>query len=156
MPAVAQTTEINAPIKAVWDLMSDANRYAEWVTATDRMVSVPDGPMDVGYTYREYGGIPPFKSESEWRITEFKPYSRQVHVGDDGSMTMNLEIELTETASGTRLMQRISLKSRWWMRPMAMLMWPLLMRSRSQKVMRDTGANAKRLLESARGEAAAS
>jgi uncharacterized protein YndB with AHSA1/START domain len=148
MPRIEQFTQINAPVEAVWDLMSDAKRYPEWVEATDRMISAPDEPMNVGYEYEEYGGIPPFKSDSVWRVTEFEPHRRQVHTGDDGSMTMNLVIELTETESGTNLMQSIDLKSRLWMRPLAMLMWPLLMRRRGDKIMEDTGANVKKLLES--------
>ena len=66
------------------------------------MIDVPDEDMDVGYVYREYGGIPPFKSESEWRITVFEPIRRQVHVGDDGQVTLNLDNVLQPIESGTR------------------------------------------------------
>jgi len=68
MAQVTASTEIRAAPESVWALMCDVNRYPEVSAATDRMVNVPKEDMGVGYIYREYGGIPPFKSESEWRM----------------------------------------------------------------------------------------
>lgn len=149
MPGFELATEIKATPESVWDLISDVKRYPEWITVTDRIVSMPDGPMAVGYEYEEYGGIPPFKSESKWRITEFEPNSRQVHIGNDGSMTIKYEIELVPTESGTTLVQRLDFKPRWWIMPMMLIMWPLLMGRRGRAAMRQTQLNAKKILEAA-------
>jgi len=143
------STEINSTPEQVWDLMCNAHRYPEWVTVTDRMVEAPDGPVGAGSVYREYGGIPPFKGESRWEVIEFEPTRRQVHVGDDGSMTMHLEILIEPAPNGTLLTQNLEFTPRWWLRPMAMLMWPLLMGRRGKAAIVQTQANAKRLLESA-------
>ena len=54
--------------------------YPEIADPTERMIDVPDDEMGVGYVYKEYGGICPFIGESEWRVAEFDPVRRQVHV----------------------------------------------------------------------------
>ena len=76
MAEVTASIDIKAPPEAIWALMCDPNRYPELAEPTDRMVSVPDDGFGVGYAYQEYGGIPPFKGESTWRVTEFDPMRR--------------------------------------------------------------------------------
>ncbi len=148
MPKLEQTDEINAPVDAVWNLLSDVNRYPEWVEATDRIISAPEGLLEAGSEYKVYGGVPPFKSETEWKVTEFEPNRRQVHTGGDGMMEMRIEYDLSENGSGTTVTRRFYVQSKWWMRPVNMVMWFLMMRRRGMKVMADTGDNAKRILES--------
>ena len=145
MPRIEATTQIDASPERVWALMCDTTRYPEWVVPTDRVLDPGTGEMREGFEYREYGGIPPFKGETQWR----EPHHRQVHVGDDGSMTMRLVITLTPEGNGTRLQQTIDLQPRWWLRPINLVLWPLMMRKRGQAAMDQTTANAKRLLESA-------
>ena len=149
MPSIELSTEINAAPEAVWELMCDTSSYPEWVVPTDRMLDTGEGEMRVGFVYREYGGIPPFKGESTWEVTEFEPQSRMVHVGDDGAMTINLRIEVAPTDSGARLTQRLDFKSRWWMTPISMIMWPLLMGRRGRAAIDQTQANVKERLEAA-------
>ncbi|MBI4261024.1 MAG: SRPBCC family protein [Actinobacteria bacterium] len=76
MARVAVSTDVSAAPEAIWELMSAPDRYPEYVDATDRMIDVPDEDVGVGYRYREYGGIRPFVSESEWVVTEFEPTRR--------------------------------------------------------------------------------
>lgn len=148
MPQVRSSTQIDAPPERVWALMCDPRRYPEWVIPTDRMLEAPEEDLGVGYVYREHGGIPPFKGDSEWRVTVFEPHRRQVHVGDDGMVTIDLEIELAPVDGGTRLTQTVDLTPRWFMAPLNAILWPLMMRSRAQQAMDDTLANAKRVVES--------
>ena len=147
MGRVVASIEISTPPETVWAMMCDPHQYPEIADPTDRMIDVPEGGFGVGYVYKEYGGVPPFKGESEWRVTEFEPTSRQVHVGDDGSMTIELQIELTPTDTGTRLTQTIDLRPRWYLRPVDVVLWPLMMRKRAQEAMDKTVANAKRIAE---------
>lgn len=147
MAEVIASTDINTPPEAIWALMCDPHRYVEIADPTDRMLSVPEDEFGVGYIYREYGGIPPFKGESTWRVTVFEPMRRQVHVGDDGSMTMDLLIELEPIETGTRLTQRLAMKPRWYLRPVNAVLWPLMMRNRAQMAMDKTVANVKRIAE---------
>ena len=127
--------------------MCDTWSYPDWVVPTDRMLDSGDGEVSVGFVYKEYGGIPPFKGESTWEVTEFEPRSRMAHVGDDGTTIMTLEIELQQTESGTRLTQKLNFKSRWYMTLVTMIMWPLMMGRRGRAAIAQTQANAKARLE---------
>lgn len=147
MAQVTASTSVRAAPESVWALMCDPNRYPELSDATDRMLDVPKVDLGIGYVYREYGGIPPFKSESEWRITEFQPIRRQVHVGDDGTMRIDLTIELSPIEAGTRLIMTLVLRPRWFLAPVNAILWPLFMRKRSQEAIDKTVANIKRIVE---------
>ena len=147
MAQVTASTQINTGLEAIWALMCDPHRYAEIADPTERMIDVPDDEMGVGYVYKEYGGIRPFIGESEWRVTEFKPMRRMVHIGDDGSMTMDLEIELSPTDGGTLFTQTLKMTPRWYLAPVSAVLWPLFMRKRAQEAMDKTGANVKRIAE---------
>lgn len=148
MPQVAASIVIAAGPDPIWELMSDPNRYPDFVDATDRMVDVGNGEFGVGYVYKEYGGIKPFLGESEWRVTAFDPTRHQAHLGDDGKMQMPLDIELQPVEGGTRLTITLGLKPRWFLAPVNALLWPLMMRKRAQAVLDGTVANAKRIVES--------
>jgi carbon monoxide dehydrogenase subunit G len=147
---VDASTPVAAPPAVVWTLLSDPHRYPELVDQTHRMVHVPDGPMGVGYTYREYAGVGPFKSESQWTVTEFEPDHRQVHEGDDGAMGMHLVIEIDRTGTGSRLTQRIALEPRGALKVGLTVLWPLVMRRLLQRSMDRTVANVRGAAESVR------
>lgn len=148
MAQITASTEIRAAPESVWALVCDVNRYPELVDATDRMVDVPKEDIGVGYVYREYGGLPPFKSESEWRVTEFEPIRRQLHVGGDGMVKADLSIDLLPTQAGTRLTMTIAIRPRWFIAPVNAILWPLFMRKRAQAAIDQTVANHKRIAES--------
>ena len=149
MPGFESSIRIEASPEKVWPLLSDASRYDEWVTVTDRVIDAGGDQMKVGTVYREYGGIPPFKAESTWHVTEFTPYSRQVHVGDDGSMRIVLEIDLARDGEGTQFTQKLKFTPRWFMIPVAYPMWFLMMGRRGKAAIEETQANLKRLVEAA-------
>jgi uncharacterized protein YndB with AHSA1/START domain len=148
MPSVSSSIDIDASIESLWDLVSDPPRYPEWVASTDRMIEVPKDGLRQGATYKEYAGFPPFKSESEWRVTVFEPHRRQVHLGDDGTVQMELTIELEPTDGGSRLTQTLDIRPRGMLTVLMVVMWPLVMRRRAQRAMHQTVADAKRLVES--------
>lgn len=138
---------VNTPPEAIWMIMCDPHRYPEIADPTERMIDVPDGEFGVGYVYREYGGIKPFLDEAEWRVSELEPMRHQVHIGDDGSVRMHLEIELTQVDGGTRLTQTLGFEPRWYVAPVLAVLWPMMMRKRAQEGMNKTVANAERIAE---------
>ena len=147
MPRLEMAREIKASPEQVWALLSDVKRYPEWVVFTERMVETPEGALGVGSSYREYGGIPPFKSETAWQVTEFDAPRRQVHAGGDKQMQITVSFEMTPSGGGTQVRQQMDFQARGLMVPMSKILWPLLMRRRVQGAMVDTFANAKRILE---------
>jgi len=147
MYQIVASTDIGTPPDAVWDLYCDPHRYPEFADPTERMVHVPDSPMGEGYRYEEYGGLGPFKGESEWTVTEFQPKSRQVHEGDDGSMRFLLEIDIEPTSTGCRLTQRFGLRPRGALKVGTAVLWPLFMRRMAQQSVDRTVANVKAAAE---------
>lgn len=147
MPSVSSSIDIAAPPAKVFDLIADPSRYPDLADPTERMISWDDGPMRAGYVYKEFGGIKPFMADSEWKVIEWEPPQRTVHVGDDGSATMRLTCTATPNDVGCRYAQDLSMEVRWYLKvPMAIL-WPLMMRSRAQEAMDKTVANVKRMVE---------
>jgi hypothetical protein len=61
---------------------------------------------------------------------------RQVHIGDDRSVTLDLEIELTPTDGGTRSTQPLRFEAA--LVPVSAILWPLFMRERAQEAMDKT------------------
>jgi len=147
---VAASTDIDAPPDVVWDLYCDPHRYPELAHATERMLHVPDGPIGVGYRYREIGVMGPFKSEDEWEVTEFEPMRRQVHLVDDGTARSHLEIGIEPTPAGCRVTQRFGVEPRGAMKAVITVLWPLFMRRLAQRAMRLTVANFKAAAEASR------
>jgi len=147
MPKVEASIDITGNPEDIWALMCNPARYPEFVDPADRMIDIGDGVVKQGYTYKEHGGIKPFKSDSTWTVTTFEPTSHQVHVGHDGQMTIHLDIRVEPTAWGSRLIQKIDLKPRWYLAPVSTVMWPLMMRKRAQETMEKTVANVKRIVE---------
>lgn len=148
MRRVTASAEIASGPQPVWQLMSEPERYPEYVPATQRLLASSDLPFGVGSTYREYGGIPPFLSESDWEVTAFEPMRYQRHVGDDGKVRMDLDIDLEPTADGgTRLTIGLAVQPRWFMAAPMALLWPVLMRRRAQEVVEGVVANAREIVE---------
>lgn len=147
MRRVVASTDIGTPPEAVWELYCDANRYPELADPTQRTVHLSEGPMGEGYTYTEYGGLGPFKGESEWTVTEFQPQRRQVHEGDDGTMRFHLEIDIEPTSTGCQLTQRFGVEPRGAAKVGIAVLWPLFMRRMLQRSMDRTVANFKKAAE---------
>jgi hypothetical protein len=111
------------------------------------MVALPDGELRVGSEYREYGGLPPFKGESQWRVIEAERPRRVVHQGDDGQMRIEVAQDLIPSGDGTEFRQTVDLRPRWWMIPLVAVTWPLFMGSRGRAAMEATFDNLERALE---------
>ena len=148
MPRIVTSVVVDANPERVWEIMCDANRYHEFVVPTDKVLEAPEGPIERGSVYREHGGIPPFKAESVWHVTEFEKPSHQVHIGDDGTMTMTLDLKMAAVGSGTRITFDIDFKPRWWKAPLVYPMWFAFMGGRGKKAMDQTAQNFKKFAES--------
>lgn len=80
---VTASETIAAPPGRVWELVSDTNRYAEWVVGT-AAVTRTDGPAREGSTYNEINPIVgPWRAKTHWKVIEFDSPRRQVHRSED-------------------------------------------------------------------------
>lgn len=152
MPKLSRSVEIAVPPEKAWEFGCDIRRYPEWVAFTDRIIQIGEGEMRVGFTWKEHGGIAPFKADADWRVTELEQPTRMRHLGDDGSSTVDLVVEIHATDGGCRISPTMEVTPRWYMAPVMAVTWPLFMRKRAEAALDETLGNAKRILEDEAGE----
>lgn len=147
MARVQSTVLIEADPEHVWEVITDTDRWAEWVTFTDEVTDVSDRPFGEGTVYREKGGPGPLSFESEWHVTEFDPPRRQVHRGDLGIMEPVLTFELDPVDGYTRVHQTIEFEVLPQARPLGVLLERLFVRWMMQRGLDATIRNLKRVAE---------
>ena len=105
MVEVTASGFVAAPPEQVWELASDTSRYAEWVVGTDA-VTRTDGPAREGSTYDERNTIlGPWKVSTRWRVVEFEPPKRQVHLSGDIPLASEFRVvmEVAPEGEGSRV-----------------------------------------------------
>lgn len=144
---IAHSTVMEIEPTALWDLVNDFDRMTEWVTFADELTYLSDGEVGEGTVYREYGGVGPISSESEWEIIEFEPPSRQVHRGDLGIMQPELTMTFEPVDGGTKFTQSMTYRALPRGRPLGWLLEKLVITRSLRSGLRETQSNLKRLAE---------
>lgn len=147
MPHVTASTDIDVPRDELWDFVNDFDRMTDWVTFAEELRYLSPGEVGEGTVYREYGGVGPISSESEWEITAFEPPSRQVHVGDLGIMRPELIMTFEERDGGTRFTQELAFRALPAVRPLGWLLEKLFIERSMRSGLQETQRNLKRLAE---------
>ena len=92
MLEVTATAVLPVPPEQLWELISDTDRYPEWVQGTDA-VTRTDGPTAPGSTYDEVNPvIGPWKARTHWTVVEHDAPRRQVHTSADLPLVSRLDI----------------------------------------------------------------
>lgn len=79
---VRVTATLDAPVEAVWEVVDDTARYAEWVDGALEVLE-HHGRARVGGTYRERNRtVGPLTAESTWTVREVEPRTRRVDTGE--------------------------------------------------------------------------
>src|SRR5690348_691780 len=99
----AATVIVPAPPEAVWALVSDPDRFVEWLELTEE-VTRADKPLRLGSTYEERNVVlGPLKGSSRWTVVQHEAPRRQTHRGEGialaASLDFFLELEPTERAT---------------------------------------------------------
>lgn len=147
MARITESIDIDVPRDALWAFVNDFDRMTDWVTFADELRYRSDGAVGEGTVYREYGGVGPMASESEWEITVFEPPARQVHVGDLGIMTPELTMTFEERDGGTRFTQELTFRALPAVRPLGWLLEQVFIERTMRSGLRDTQQNLKELAE---------
>lgn len=147
MSRIEESVHVEAPPERVRAFVSDVRRCPEWVAFTDEMGRVDGGDLREGFRYTEYGSVGPLRSESEWRIVEFDPPRRQVHVGDMGIIEGELTITVEPEGEGTRWTQTVDLEVLPRLRPIGRLLDRLVIRRQMARGLARTMAAGKGLVE---------
>lgn len=100
---VAVERRIAAPVDAVWAVVHDTSRYAEWV---DGVLEVRrhHGPATVGETYEERNRtVGPLTTISTWTVRDVVPSSLRVDTGEGFAPLKDLTniFRLTPDGDGT-------------------------------------------------------
>jgi uncharacterized protein YndB with AHSA1/START domain len=108
---VTASTVIAAPPEAVWELVSDTSRYAEWVVGT-AAVTRTDGPARERSTYDEINPIVgPWRAKTRWTVIEFDPPHRQVHRSEDIPLASEFLVIIELASSGDNSNVTITLRA---------------------------------------------
>ena len=128
MPTIHNTIEIRAPPEEVFDLMADYERYPEWVAIVEETSLVSGDQIQAGAEYEEVSHLGPKRSTSRWRVTEFAPPHRQVHVGHLPFGPVELTIETrSDGDGGTILDHTVELTAFPRVRPLGWLLERLVL-----------------------------
>jgi carbon monoxide dehydrogenase subunit G len=101
----AATVVVSAPPEAVWDLVSDPDRFAEWAELTEEVIRA-DKPLRFGSTYEERNVVlGPIKGTSRWTVVQHEAPRRQTHHGEGIALAASLDffIELEPAGQATQL-----------------------------------------------------
>jgi carbon monoxide dehydrogenase subunit G len=97
---VTASAVVPAPPEDVFALLSDTERYPEWVTGTNA-VTRTDGPATEGSTYDEINPIlGPWKASTKWRVVEHEAPRRSVHRTGDIPLSRSFEVVMEVAPEG--------------------------------------------------------
>ena len=102
---VAATATVPASAQAVWDLVTDPDRFVEWAERTVE-VTRADRPLSIGSTYEERNVVlGSITGQSRWTVVEYEPPRRTTHRGQGLPLARSLDffLELREVAQATEV-----------------------------------------------------
>jgi len=143
---VEESTHIEAPPEAVWELLSDLSRIPEYVYFVREVFDI-SGPADLDVVYKERAKPGLFESVSEWRITVFEPPRRQAHECAMPEMDASVMSHLEPEDGGTRYSLSMDFAVLPRIRPLGVLLENLFVRRKVQSDCRRVLGDCKRVVE---------
>jgi carbon monoxide dehydrogenase subunit G len=138
---VAATAMVPAPPEAVWELISDPDRFAEWAELTEEVIRA-DKPLTLGSTYEERNVVlGPIKGMSRWTVVQHEAPRRQTHRGEGIALAASLDffIELEPAERATQL--TVGLRYRPGLGPIGAMIDRMYARRSMQAAMERSAAN---------------
>src|SRR5687768_39328 len=98
---VTSSIEIDAPPKAVWDVVMDPSRLGEWVNP-HKAVEWNGGELSKGDSFRQTLRLSGVDTKIEWTVIELDRPKRAVWKGAGPARSVaNIVYELSEPSRGT-------------------------------------------------------
>ena len=141
------TVVVPAPPEAVWELVSDPGRFAEWAELTDEVIRA-DKPLRLGSTYEERNIVlGPIKGTSRWTVVQHEAPRRQTHRGEGIALADSLDffLQLEPAEQATEL--TVGLRYRPALGPLGALIDRLHIRRSTQAAMERSAANLAAIAE---------
>ena len=128
MPSASIQTKvvINAPVKQVFDYVSDITRHGEWSADSVQIVPLSSGPIAVGHQYLSTAQSRGITFKAEIEVTEFGPPKRFAFKGSDetGQFSHRFTFELQR--DGTLVTRQTHLSANWIQTPIFLVaLYPL-------------------------------
>lgn len=109
---------IDAPQSAVWNIMTDIERWPEWTPTVKEVQRLDTGPFDRGSSARiKQPGLP----VATWVVTELTPGERFTWESRIRGLRLIATHELATQEGGTRSLLRITMSGL-----VARVLWPLI------------------------------
>lgn len=143
----AATVVVSAPPEAVWELVSDPERFGEWAELTEEVIRA-DKPLRLGSTYEERNVVlGPMKGTSRWTVVQHEAPRRQTHRGEGIALAASLDffMELEAAEQATQL--TVGLRYRPGLGALGALIDRLHARRAMQSAMERTAANIAAIAE---------
>jgi carbon monoxide dehydrogenase subunit G len=143
----AATVVVSAPPEAVWELVSDPERFGEWAELTEEVIRA-DKPLRLGSTYEERNVVlGPIKGTSRWTVVQHEAPRRQMHRGEGIALAASLDffIELESAEQATQL--TVGLRYRPGLGALGALIDRIHLRGSVQAAMERSAANVAAIAE---------
>jgi carbon monoxide dehydrogenase subunit G len=141
------TVVVSAPPEAVWELVSDPERFGEWAELTEEVIRA-DKPLRLGSTYEERNVVlGPIKGTSRWTVVQHEAPRRQTHRGERIALAASLDffMELEAAEQATQL--TVGLRYRPGLGALGALIDRLHARRAMQSAMERSAANVAAIAE---------
>jgi carbon monoxide dehydrogenase subunit G len=143
----AATVVVSAPPEAVWELVSDPERFGEWAELTEEVIRA-DKPLRLGSTYEERNVVlGPIKGTSRWTVVQHEAPRRQMHRGEGIALASSLDffMELEPAERATQL--TVGLRYRPGLGALGALIDRIHLRGSVQAAMERSAANVAAIAE---------
>jgi carbon monoxide dehydrogenase subunit G len=143
----AATVVVSAPPEAVWELVSDPERFGEWAELTEEVIRA-DKPLRLGSTYEERNVVlGPIRGTSRWTVVQHEAPRRQTHRGEGIALASSLDffMELEPVEQATQL--TVGLRYRPGLGALGGLIDRLHARRAMQSAMQRSAANVATIAE---------
>jgi len=143
----AATVVVSAPPEAVWELVSDPERFGEWAELTEEVIRA-DKPLRLGSTYEERNVVlGPIRGTSRWTVVQHEVPRRQTHRGEGIALAASLDffMELEPVEQATQL--TVGLRYRPGLGALGALIDRVHLRGSVQAAMERSAANVAAIAE---------
>ncbi|MBI1278526.1 MAG: hypothetical protein GC179_10400 [Anaerolineaceae bacterium] len=94
---------IHAPIETVWNTLNDIENTSKWVVGLEKAEMKTIGDFGQDSIYTDYNRLGPIPQVTDWRITEYEPMARQVHMSSSEGLPSTMTLSLSPAPQGTLL-----------------------------------------------------
>jgi uncharacterized protein YndB with AHSA1/START domain len=98
-PTIRMSTEVDAPIEVVWEVVADVDRQPEWMEEMSELRMLTDPPLGVGSRGEATVTIAGFSTTDPVTVTEFAP-PRRYAIAHEGRIRGDGLIALVSRAAG--------------------------------------------------------